>query len=417
VIIVPDRLKRRDNELKSTLLQNSLKQNRKMLTETYFMSDECRIVTREHGRMFLTVGLLVLSIVSSAQDSRTFNPFNRIRHSSLPANARSCQECHAAPVIGGSSRLTVTRVGDTKNGRYIPAENGGILHTIDAKPTEVKANIHGLRVSLNLLGDGYVEAISARELELNAQQQALKTDGMIHGEVVRVSPVESRDSDRIVGRFGWKAQHATILDAAADALRNELGIPNRIFPTGSEEDRQVNPAGRENAGFVEDELNGMVEFIQNTEPIAPDPDRTKTKWARAGSQIFDRIGCSLCHVRTLRTAPTGTKMSGSGVVVTDRLGNKEIHPFSDYLLHDVGTGDGIVQNIRPEDYDGSTANKFRTAPLWGVRFRSWLMHDGRSITYHQAIMRHGGEASEVVQNYVKLTPIEKEQLRLFLDSL
>ena len=110
-------------------------------------------------------------------------------------------------------------------------------------------------------------------------------------------------------------------------------------------------------------------------------------------------------------------MKGSGTVVSERLGSKEIHPFSDYLLHDVGTGDGIVQNVRPEDYDESTANKFRTAPLWGVRYRSWLMHDGKSVTYHQAIMRHGGEASDIVQNYLSLTPIEKEQLRLFLDSL
>ena len=120
---------------------------------------------------------------------------------------------------------------------------------------------------------------------------------------------------------------------------------------------------------------------------------------------------------TLKTAPPGTPINGGADRVSERLGNKEIHPYSDFLLHDVGTGDGIVQNIRPQDYDESTANKFRTAPLWGVRYRSWLMHDGKSITYHQAIMRHGGEASRVVQNYVDLTPIEKDDLRAFLNSL
>jgi CxxC motif-containing protein (DUF1111 family) len=111
------------------------------------------------------------------------------------------------------------------------------------------------------------------------------------------------------------------------------------------------------------------------------------------------------------------KLDGVDQTVSQRLGDKEIHPFSDYLLHDVGTGDGIVQNLLPEDYKESTANKFRTAPLWGVRFRTWMMHDGKSVTYHQAIMRHGGEASEVVERYKELTPVEKEQLRQFLDSL
>lgn len=161
----------------------------------------------------------------------------------------------------------------------------------------------------------------------------------------------------------------------------------------------------------------MVEFIRSTEPIAPDPDRSANEGAQAGSKIFDRIGCSLCHVRTLKTAPAGTRIKGTGLVVDGRLGNKEIHPFSDYLLHDIGTGDGIVQNARPEDYAESTSKKFRTAPLWGLRFRLWMMHDGKTISYHQAIMRHRGEALDVIENYTRLTSAEKEQLRLFLDSL
>jgi CxxC motif-containing protein (DUF1111 family) len=109
-------------------------------------------------------------------------------------------------------------------------------------------------------------------------------------------------------------------------------------------------------------------------------------------------------------------LDGGAVVVSQRLGHREFHPFSDFLLHDVGTGDRIIENIRRQDYDESTADKFRTAPLWGVRFRSWLMHDGKSITYHQAIMRHGGEASGTVKRYEELTPVEQQELREFLDS-
>lgn len=166
-----------------------------------------------------------------------------------------------------------------------------------------------------------------------------------------------------------------------------------------------------------EKLEDVVRFLRSSEPIALDPVLSATESARAGSRLFDQVGCSICHVKTLKTAPTGSKMLGGTLTVPERLGSKEIRPFSDYLLHDVGTGDGIVQNIRSQDYDEDTANKFRAAPLWGLRFRSWLMHDGKSITYHQAIMRHAGEASGVVARYEQLTPVEKQSLRQFLDSL
>lgn len=94
------------------------------------------------------------------------------------------------------------------------------------------------------------------------------------------------------------------------------------------------------------------------------------------------------------------------------LGSKVIHPYSDFLLHDVGTGDGIVQNGPPD-----TANKFRTAPLWGLRTRDRLMHDGISLTRNDAILRHGGESTFVINNYRSLTSLQKSQLLRFLDSL
>ena len=99
-------------------------------------------------------------------------------------------------------------------------------------------------------------------------------------------------------------------------------------------------------------------------------------------------------------------------MVPDALGNKTIHPYGDFLLHNVGTGDGIVQN-GPAD----TANKLRTVPLWGLRTRDRLMHDGASVTVAGAIQRHGGEASSVVRNYSKLSPSQQRQLLTFLNSL
>src|SRR6202011_4673798 len=107
----------------------------------------------------------------------------------------------------------------------------------------------------------------------------------------------------------------------------------------------------------------------------------------AGSAIFDAIGCKTCHVRSITTAPLGTPINGGMFTVPAALASKTIHPFGDFLLHDVGTGDGIVQNGGQ-----STRNKLRTAPLWGMRTRSRLMHDGESLTARGAILRHGGEA-------------------------
>jgi CxxC motif-containing protein (DUF1111 family) len=98
--------------------------------------------------------------------------------------------------------------------------------------------------------------------------------------------------------------------------------------------------------------------------------------------------------------------------VPNALGNKTIRPFGDFLLHDVGTGDFIVQN------GGQiTRTRVRTPPLWGVRTRTRLMHDGESLTFNEAILRHGGEASAVRARYQLLTPTQKMQLISFLESL
>jgi CxxC motif-containing protein (DUF1111 family) len=98
--------------------------------------------------------------------------------------------------------------------------------------------------------------------------------------------------------------------------------------------------------------------------------------------------------------------------VPDALGNKVIHPFGDFLLHNIGTGDGIVQNGGQ-----GTRNMVRTAPLWGMRSRDRLMHDGDTLTRNEAILRHGGQATSVINNYQALSTAQKNQLITFLNSL
>jgi CxxC motif-containing protein (DUF1111 family) len=135
----------------------------------------------------------------------------------------------------------------------------------------------------------------------------------------------------------------------------------------------------------------------------------------AGDKLFRRIGCATCHTPTIKTARAGTRINGGAFVVPEALGDKIIHPYSDYLLHDIGTGDGIPVLPTPE-YEG-TANQIRTAPLWALRTRNRLMHDGLSFTLQEAIARHGGQAARVTNRYNALSDEQKRQLLHFLDSL
>src|SRR5205807_4286065 len=112
------------------------------------------------------------------------------------------------------------------------------------------------------------------------------------------------------------------------------------------------------------------------------------------------------------TLPAGSVINGTTYTVPNALGNKIIHPYSDFLLHNVGTGDGIVQNGGQ-----GTANMIRTPPLWGMRVRNRLFHDGSQLTRSQAILSHSGDALPVISRYRALTSTEQSQIVTFLNSL
>jgi CxxC motif-containing protein (DUF1111 family) len=131
-----------------------------------------------------------------------------------------------------------------------------------------------------------------------------------------------------------------------------------------------------------------------------------------GGELFGRVGCSVCHVQSITTAPAGTVIDGGMFIVPEALGDKVIHPFSDFLLHDIGTGDGIVQ-VGPQD----TANKLRTAPLWGVRTKARFMHDLGSLSFESAIGRHEGEARQPARRFKELSREDREALITFLRTL
>lgn len=329
-------------------------------------------------------------------------------------NAQSCGECHQNPVAGSISQLLEVRAGHFTGSVFEEHSGGSLIHSraIDARIQERVSGafeVRTLRTSLNTLGDGFVEAIADETLINIANNQP----PFMRGEVIRVPVLEAGGALR-VGRFGWKNQHASLVSFAADAYLNEMGITTPLQPTENSSNGNSIAAFDKVADPEDDggDVEIFARFIRATKAPSRDEALAATIDAQFGSQLFNQIGCAICHVRNITTAPAGTVINGGRFTVPLALGDKTIHPFSDFLLHNVGTGDGIVQNGGP-----STRNKLRTPPLWGMRTRNQLMHDGASLTRNEAILRHTGEAATVTNNYRALSSTNKQRLITFLNSL
>jgi CxxC motif-containing protein (DUF1111 family) len=342
-------------------------------------------------------------------------------------NAQSCAECHQNPVVGGISQITELRVGyRDRQGNFIEPPGGSLINDRAIVP-ELQEYVLGIRrdmfarndtvrtfrTSLTTLGDGFVEAIDDNTITEIARKQPQLSSGVIAGQVIRVPVLEAPGVTR-VARFGWKNQHASLASFSADAYLNEMGITTHLLTTentsmGNSVTKYDGVADPEDAS---DEFQTFARFMRATKAPSRDAVTAAMADARAGAQLFDQVGCAICHVANIVTAPAGTAINGGKFTVPAALGGKMIHPYSDFLLHDVGTGDGIVQNG-----GASTANKMRTPPLWGVRTRTRLMHDGLSLTFEEAIRHHGAEARVVTMKFNLLNDTQRAQLVKFLRSL
>ncbi len=332
-------------------------------------------------------------------------------------NAQSCRECHQNIVTGGSSQMTVQRTGRTEDDMFFESPGGSLIQARATHPDIVEHvadtdQTRTFRVSPAALGDGYVECIS--DSTLLAIRDAQPPD--MQGSAPQVPVLEGDGSARI-GRFGWKAQHGSLKSFAADAYLNEMGITSPLFPDENTSSGMFVGYGTEYDPVPEmedegDDVDGFVLFLRSTK--VP-PRGIITTDARNGEKRFNQIGCAVCHVSSITTTSPGIVINGGAFVVPTALGDKSIRPFSDFLLHDIGTGDGIP--ILPLPEYAQTAHQIKTAPLWGLRTRNRLMHDGLSFTYTDAILRHGGQAAGVVEQFNALTPTQKAQLLAFLDSL
>lgn len=328
-------------------------------------------------------------------------------------NGTSCAVCHSAPAVGGGGTIAEVRAGRRgPDGRFQALdESGDTVFHLFSVPTHrcqplipPEANVIGRRVAIPLFGAGLVEAIDDETLVELEDPFDRDGDG-VSGRAAWI--LDRATGRRRVGRFGWKAQQATLLVFGAEAYRTEMGITNQLFPLelapGISPDRMrlcdpiPDPEDIPDPRTGRRGIDNFESFMRLLAPVARGPiDGT----VRTGDVVFTAIGCAGCHVPALPTGPS-----------SDPLFNRRMVPlYSDLLLHEVGTGDGIPQAAAGSD-------EFRTPALWGLRFRRPLLHDGSAATIEEAILRHGGEADLARRGFTAAHGGDRAALVAFLGSL
>ena len=328
-------------------------------------------------------------------------------------NATSCAACHSVPAIGGIAPVATVRAGirdaDGAFRDFDPAR--GSLFQLFSIPTHgcqsvipAEANVIARRVPIPLFGAGLVEAIPDADILRLEDPHDVDGDG-VSGRAALVT--DRATGELRVGRFGWKAQIATLLEFGGDAYRNEMGITNDLFPaelTFNLTERQLRlcdplpePEDVPEPGTGRRGIDNFESFMRL---LAPPARGDVTGPVARGRQVFESIGCAACHVPVLATGPSLNP-------VFDR---RPVPLFSDLLLHDVGTGDGIAQAA-------AMPNEIRTPALWGLRHRRPLLHDGSAATILEAVVRHAGEARAARDRLPGLSAADLAALMAFLESL
>jgi len=336
-------------------------------------------------------------------------------------NKSNCQSCHSNP-IGGWGSIAVTRFGADDKGEFVPLDElGGSLLQIlsisqscrETLPPE--ATVVATRVTNSSMAFGLIEAIPDSAIAALEDPNDANGDG-ISGRVHWVLPLESSPKSPLrAGRFGWKAQVATVLSFSGDATRNELGITNALIPTESAPngdmallascDTVADPEDHADAsGFT------FIERVTHFQRYLAEPPQTP-KSGISGEVVFNAIGCNKCHVAEWTTA------NAKGLEAAIR--NKTIRPYSDFLIHDMGTlGDGVQEGDANEQ-------EMRTPTLWNLRTRDPMLHDGSASGGNfaervtAAINAHGpfGEGAASAAAFAALSAGDKAKLVAFLDSL
>jgi CxxC motif-containing protein (DUF1111 family) len=324
-------------------------------------------------------------------------------------NGASCAECHAIPAVGGAGTQIETRFGKIVGGTFDPLTNlggsliqskgitgvpgcplGGMGETVPA------GSVTGGRRTTPLFGLGLVDAVADSTLVALAAAEPPAVRGRVN---FLVDPTTGQTA---AGRFGWKDQVTSLQTFAADAYLNEMGITNPVFPTESKPNGSAAVlAACDTVAELEDDGEDVTAFRQFMQLLAPPPVVKRTGQAKAGENEFVRIGCADCHTATLTT--------GANAIAV--LNHVEFHPYSDFLLHDMGAlGDGIAQG-------SAGRTEMRTSPLWGVSHQPSLLHDGRTTSLEAAILAHDGQAATARAAFAALNAQNRQKIIAFLDTL
>lgn len=326
-------------------------------------------------------------------------------------NNVSCVSCHSAGSTGGASAIAVTRFGrKLADGSFDPltALGGTLLHEKSIDPGIVErvppeANVVAKRLSTPLFGAGLVEAILDSTIVQNSQIR--QGDG-VRGKLSIITDVTT--GRQRIGRFGWKAQQATLLAFAGDAYINEMGITNRFFPNDTAPNGNAALLAQfDKVGDPEDVIDPAegkadVDFLADfMRSLAPPPVLRMNKNELDGQKLFVDINCSACHTPVMFSGPSSIMA----------LSNVPVPLFSDLLLHDMGSlGDGIVQGMAGQ-------REMKTSPLWGLRARGPFLHDGRAATVTEAIQAHDGEARAARNRFGALDKREVKALLAYLATI
>jgi len=283
-------------------------------------------------------------------------------------------------------------------------------------------------VTTPVFGLGLVELIPDSTIQGIAAAQPAAIRGIANIATIHLTSGPFTRGQSHVARFGWKAVHASLADFAADAYLNEMGITttscaggtvvsdfaieNRANRAGTNaiingcpddqnpgtDDDQAEEANNCAGGLteVQDDVANFAFFMRN---LAPPPRAIDN--SNGGGTVFNNLGCNGCHV----TTTFNVSMNGRNVA---------FQPFSDFLVHDMGTlGDGIGN-----DGDSvAVTRRMRTAPLWGLHFRNGLLHDARTSDRAAAIRAHDGQGATARNAFNSASASDQNKLLLFLSSL
>jgi len=335
----------------------------------------------------------------------------------------NCNNCHAQPVFGGTNTKNRVTLFGTLNSdgsfNQLTNEGGPELQPLSVAkfipgctvvgefiPTD--ATIIGQRLPPPLFGDGLIDNIDDSAIMANAVNKGMGIQGS-------VNMVPDWNGNMRVGRFGLKAQLASLLQTVGFAFGHETGITNPVVTT--EDCPQGNCSIPGNC-VRRSELNDMkgVETVQMFDFLVYLAPNTPGSGNSNGQALFTSTGCALCHIPSYTTDPNVAipvdflgHVNGPPILA---LSNQPVNLYSDLLIHDMGPG--LADNIPQGEATGS---QWRTTPLWGLSFRTVYLHDGRTTNLTKAITMHGGEATQVINAFKALSPSDQADLLAFIQSL